>query len=208
MTKLSSARAHLSVVPKDSVDDAALARMLSEGGELAATLAYDRFSPMVRGLVRRALGPRLDVEDVVQEVFVRVFDTVHRLREQERLRSYVASIAVNVVRSALRRHRVRSFVRLSDTGTPPDTVQQPASQETAHAISRLYGLLDELRPESRLLFTLRYFEEMTVQEIAEHLGVSHATAKRRLARTTEYVMRKAALDPCLRGIVDAPEGEA
>src|SRR5687767_8818427 len=86
----------------EGLDDAALARALGEGSPWAEEVAWDRFSPLVRGMLRRSLGPGAEVEDATQEVFIRFFQKVARLRDAAALRSFLIGIAVRVVRKQLR----------------------------------------------------------------------------------------------------------
>jgi RNA polymerase sigma-70 factor (ECF subfamily) len=190
----SSRRASVHRLPR--ADDTAVARALLEGQPGAPAVAWDRFSPLVRGLLRRSLGPGADVEDHVQEVFLRFFREIPRLREVSAVRSFLVGITVRVARSELRRRRVRRWLRLTDDGVLPETAA-PSSEVAREALARLYALLDGARDEDRLAFVLRHLEGLELTEVAAGLGVSLATAKRRLARVTTWIRAQMAGDPVL-----------
>src|SRR3954468_4416409 len=101
-------------------EDAKLARALIDGEARAAELAWDRYAPLVHGIVSRALGPDSEVEDITQEIFYRLFTRIRTLRKPEALRSFVVSFAVRIVKWELRRRRARRWLTLSDTGEIPD----------------------------------------------------------------------------------------
>src|SRR5687767_13886344 len=81
------------------VDDATLARSAMAGDAGAHTAIWDRFHPMVRRVLRRTIGPACDVEDQVQEVFLRFYRNRAQLRSPEALRSFLFGIAVRVAAS-------------------------------------------------------------------------------------------------------------
>jgi RNA polymerase sigma-70 factor (ECF subfamily) len=194
-----------------AVDDAAVARALGEGSAAAAATVWDRYSGLVRGILRRSIGPDADVEDAVQEVFLRFFRQVGGLRDPGALRPFLIGITLHVVGTELRRRRVRRWLRL----TPDGILPEPASdgddgREARAALRRLYAILDRLDDAGRLTFVLRHVEGMELTEVAAALGTSLATAKRRLARVTARVLAMIERDPALAAYVAslAPEGGA
>lgn len=182
-----------------------MARAVLEGQPGAPAAAWDRFSPLVRGLLRRSLGPGNDVEDHVQEVFLRFFREIPRLREVSLARSFLVGITVRVARSELRRRRFRRWLSLTDDGAIPD-IAAPTSEAARDALRRLYALLDRVADDERLAFVLRHFEGFELTEVAAGLGVSLATAKRRVARVTAHVHAQISRDPVLAAYLAPTRG--
>lgn len=179
-------------------DDAAVARALAEGQPAAAAIAWDRHAGLVRGLLRRSLGPDADVEDAVQDVFLRFFSRIGELRDPAALRPFLIGITLHVAASALRRRRVRRWLRLTDDGHLPDhAAPGDGGAEARAAVRRLYAILDRLDDDGRLVFVLRHIEGLELTEVATALDTSLATAKRRLARVTARVQAMIARDPTL-----------
>ena len=81
---------------------------------------WRRFAPMVLLTAERSLGSRIEAEDIVQEVFWRVFRKAQTLRDPERLRSFIYSFAVRVLKAELRRRRVRGWLPFLKAEEPPD----------------------------------------------------------------------------------------
>ncbi len=181
----------------DPTPDADLARALIAGDPSAAEIAWERYAPLVHRIVSRALGPDAEVEDVTQEIFYRLFTRVRSLRKPESLRSFVVSFALRIVKWELRRRRARRWLTLSETGELPDNQLLYVTADTRYALRRLYRLLDQLATRDRLVLVLRHVEGMTLEEIAEVLGISLATVKRSLqygaARLSALVDSDAAL---------------
>jgi RNA polymerase sigma-70 factor (ECF subfamily) len=181
----------------DRIAAEAFLSALIRGAPWAAEEAWNRFAPMVYSFLRRGLGPGADVDDVVQEVFLRVFRRVKTLRDASALRSFVFSIAVRVMRWQLRRRIVRRWVRLSETGELPEISQPPMDVEAREVLRRLYAIFDKLSPADRTIFVLRQIEDLSLPEIARTVELSLSTVKRRLTRTSERVERLVAADPLL-----------
>jgi RNA polymerase sigma-70 factor, ECF subfamily len=191
-------------LPISGVDDAALARAAAEGDPRAASAIWDRFSPLVRGLLRRSIGPGSEVEDAVQDVFLRFFRNLGTLRDPEAVRSFLIGITIRVAHSELRRRRFRRWLRLTDTGAVPEQEATAFDPEAREALTRLYAALDRLDDESRLAFVLRHVESLELDDVARALDVSLATTKRRLTKATSRLHAMVSRDAVLAAYVTAP----
>ena len=179
-------------------DDAKLALALMNGEARAAELAWDRYAPLVHGIVSRALGPDAEVEDVTQEIFYRLFSRIRSLRKPEALRSFVVSFAVRIVKWELRRRRARRWLTLSETGEVPDDQLLFMNVDNRYALRRLYSLLNLLTTRERLVLVLRHVEGMTLEEIAQAMEISLATVKRTLRHASTRLSELVDADVQLR----------
>lgn len=188
--------AFLSKRPAADMDDAMLASMAAIGDTEAHNAIWDRYSPLVRGIVRRSLGHESEVEDLVQEVFLRFYRNLSLLRNPGALRSFIFAISLRVTISELRSRRVRKWLRLPDTGTqaPSTRFIPPADFEAREAVAGLTAILDRLDAKDRMAFVLYHVEGLELTEVAEALDVSLATIKRRLARIACRVFAMAESD--------------
>jgi RNA polymerase sigma-70 factor (ECF subfamily) len=200
----SHARAPLSLVVEPTrrdVGDAELARALAEAEDWAVAEAWRRFAPMVLATAERALGSSSEAEDLAQEVFSRLFRLARTLREPDRLRSFVYSIAIRALKSQLRYRRLRAWLSFQS----PDTLFDPRfvtiDVEARDLLKSFYALLDRLSTRDRLVFILRRVESMTVEEIAEVLELSPSTVKRSMARASARLSRWVDADPGFQHLV-------
>jgi RNA polymerase sigma-70 factor (ECF subfamily) len=188
-------------------EELGLVDALARGEPWAAQQVWERHSGSVRRLMARALGPRPDVDDLTQEVFMRIFSRIGVLREAGALREFVMAVAVNVLKGELRRRWVRRKVSLSDSGSVPEIETPAVDPEAREALRRCYAILDKLGARERAAFVLRYMEERTLDEVATGLGVSLSTAKRLVLRASERVSKHVGKDEGLRSFFDQRENE-
>jgi RNA polymerase sigma-70 factor (ECF subfamily) len=181
--------------------DAELVAMAQERDPRAATLVWDRYAHMVRGILCHTVGPSADVDDLMQDVFVGFFKSVDSMRDPSALKSYLVGIAIRTARTMLRKKRVRRWLHLTDSGDLPETASPTEDPRARAAVRRLYALLDELDDRDRMAFVLRYAEGYELTEVASALGVSLATAKRSIARAEGFVLNRARSDVRLRDYV-------
>jgi len=180
--------------------DAEIAEALKRGDRGAELEAWNRFSPGTSQTLRRLLGPGPDREDLLQEVYLRFFRNVRSLREPAAVRGFLAGICVHVVRQEIARRRRSRWLRLTTTGDPPEAAGPSVDVESRNVIARYYEVLDRLGASDRSIFVARTIEKLTLEEVADHHGVSVSTAQRRLARATKRVAAMVRQDPSLAAL--------
>lgn len=195
---LGSARASAPPPPRDAkLPDVELACALIAGEPTAARIAIERFSPMVRGILRRGLGPDADVDDAFQEVFFCVFRRIPTLRDPLSLRAFVLAITFNTLLHERRRRQKRARFTCDDELIAASLVSAPDEAAASYALLRLGKLLSRLGERERRAFVLRFLEGHTALESAKLLGVSEPTARRALVYAWSRIRTWAARDPFL-----------
>jgi len=155
---------------------------LRAGHPGAAAAFYDRYAEHVRLTLRSILGPDEEIPDLLQEVFIRALDRIRKLREVDRLTSWLTTMAVFVARAQIRIRSRRRWLRFfSPERTGSAQLEQPSS-DARRALRELYAILDQMPVEERTAFVLRYLHRTALLDAAESCKTSLATFKRRLAR--------------------------
>lgn len=186
-------------------DNAALVAALVRGEPEAWSELCDRFGPDVQRLVAGALGVDADLADIVQEVFVRVMERIHQLRDPGALKSWIASVAVFAARGHIRRRRRWRWISFLAPADIPDAPATTASPESHSLVKSTYRVLDTLPENERLAFSLRFIAEMELTEVAAACDCSLATIKRRLRRAEEHFLEGARRIPSLNDRIERGE---
>jgi RNA polymerase sigma-70 factor, ECF subfamily len=204
----------LSLVPEtpttgadDDVTLVAALRRRAPGSERAVWL---RFRPIVEGTLRRSIGPDGEVADLAQEVFLRFFRGVHRLRDASAVRGFLIGICLRVVGGELRRRWFRRFLRPTATGDSPEQ-EFRVDLESREVLRRYYAVLERIGGQGRSLFVARQIEDLPMAEVAALHGLSISTTQRRLRRVVRRVAAMVEADPVLaaylRDRAPATEGD-
>ena len=191
----------------DEGDDVALAKALIRGDPQATFVAWTRLHGLAVGTLRRLAGPGGDVDDLAQEVFLRFFRQVPKLRDPKALRSFLIGICLRVVRGELRQRWLRRFLRLTDSGESPESSGLARwgagdghdASDAREIVRRYYAILDRLTIDERSLYVARHVERLPLVEVAALHGLSDSTARRRLLRVARRVEAMVERDPALAG---------
>jgi RNA polymerase sigma-70 factor (ECF subfamily) len=169
-----------------SSDDAILVQRCLRGERAAVQALVDQLQAEVYGVCVRILNHRQDAEDVVQEVFLRVFRSLRRWDPSRPLRPWVIGIAVNRCRTWLgqrvRRPELADYLQ--------DTAATAPADDSAELVQEIQASLDELRPEYRSVFVLFHEQGQPYEVIAEALERPVGTIKTWLHRARMEVLER------------------
>lgn len=162
-------------------------RCRGSGGETAFRELVDRYKAMVFTIVSRSTGEPNRVEDLAQDVFIRVHRGLRDFRGDARLSTWICRIAMNVCADARQRPRPEVSLDAAPAGAPPPpatVVWDPsfAALELRDRVAKGMALLSE---RSRLVLTLHYFAGREYEEIADALQVPLGTVKTHLHRAKQ-----------------------
>ena len=132
------------------------------------------------GFVAAVAGDRTLAEDVLQEVFVRIYKGLRWLRDPALFRPWAYRIAAREAVRHARRERCRD-ARHDDPATLDDVAAAEIESPDPWLLERLPRLLDRVSPASRAVLTLHYLHELSLAETAAVLGIPLGTARSRLA---------------------------
>ncbi len=152
----------------------------------AYEVLYDDYAPRLGSVVKSYLGYD-DVDDVVQEVFIKVFKNIKKFRGDAKLSTWLYRIAVNVCKDMLsKRKRNNEFLtdfRETDEKVafePPATTNVFREVMDEMSFDELMDIVAKLTEDDRLLIKLRDIDDLSYEEIAEILEKPVGTVKSRL----------------------------
>jgi RNA polymerase sigma-70 factor (ECF subfamily) len=157
-------------------------------------LAYRK---RILGTISRLIGRPEDVEDVGQEVFVRLYYSLDQLRAPEVFEPWLYRLTVNAAYDYLRRSKRRSESRMADLSeqqvTRADSVAGGKLDSEEREKSRVREFMDALfrhvSEEDRLLLTLKEVEGLSLKELEKVYKVSENALKVRLFRARQRVLK-------------------
>ncbi len=156
------------------------------------SLLYDRYSAAAHAVAARILGDRSEAEDVLQEVFVRVWE---RADGYDTSRGSVAAWVMSSVRNgAIDRLRRREARNRAVEGSAAEIRPRPAPREFPEDLRRVSEAVGALPDDQRRPIELAYFDGLSQSEIAAKLGQPLGTVKTRM----RLAMQK--LREALRGL--------
>ena len=167
-------------------DDAVLVQRCLDGDEAGRRALVEQYQGMVFGVCYRMLGQREDAEDVVQDVFLRVFRSLHRWDAERPLKPWLLTITANRCRTALEK---RSRLPVPSDAAAHLAIEDGRSrgQELAE---ELQLALATLRDDYRMCFVLFYEQELSCVRIGEILGCPEGTVKTWLHRARLEVLER------------------
>jgi RNA polymerase sigma-70 factor (ECF subfamily) len=193
--------------PQERLGDSELVEAVVRGDAPAVGVVWDRYSDLVRGVLKSSLGLDAAVEDLLQDVFVAFIKGAAEIRDPSALRHYLVSVAVRIVFGELRRRRVRRWVMLSPDGEVPESAQPPSDLEGSLALRGLYRLLEALPSRRRITFVLRHVQGLEITEVAAALRVSESTVKREDRKARQAIVARAQrTEPLLWDYIQRLEG--
>jgi RNA polymerase sigma-70 factor (ECF subfamily) len=157
--------------------------------------------PATHRLVRRLLGPRGDVDDVVQAAFFEAFRSLHTFRGEASFSTWLTRIALRVTMNAVGRRA--PTVPMSDLAAGADPRSPaPDPEEVAAAregLARVDALLARMSAKRRAAFVLHVLEGHSVEEVAEILGASAAAVRVRIHDARREIEQHVSGDPSFLG---------
>src|SRR6266545_5201693 len=174
---------------EEDAEDVRLMRLVSQGDTSALEELIERHQALVAGTVARMLSSNSDVEDIAQQVFIRVWKSARRYVPRAKFTTWLLKITRNLVFNELRRSKRHAHVSLQ---SEPGAAELPLKDETnptpdaSLLETELQQAIEEAimqLPESqRMALVLRRYEQLSYEQIAEVLDLSVPAVKSVLFR--------------------------
>lgn len=177
--------------------DFELIRRARDGDDTAFNEVVQAYRKRILGTIARLIGRPEDVEDVGQEVFLRLYFSLDQLRTPEVFEPWLYRLTVNAAYDYMRRQRRRTEARMSDLSERQVLMADAAAggrqQEERERQKRIRELvqflLEAVSKEDRLLLTLKEVEGLSLKELEKIYRVSENSLKVRLFRARRRVLK-------------------
>lgn len=162
------------------------------GDAAAFRLLFERYALVLYRMVRRRLGSDEDARDLVQQTLLHMHRARNDFRRDSRLRPWLFTIAMNLVREHYRRKGRRPEQPL-DLDAPPGRDKPrdfaPEPGESSERLARVRAALESLPEQQREVIELHWFEDSPYEEIARIVGASVAAVRVRAHRGYERLRK-------------------
>jgi RNA polymerase sigma-70 factor (ECF subfamily) len=173
-----------------------------QGDQQAFAKLVEAYQLAVFNLAYRMLGNPSEAEDAAQETFLRAYTRLHTCDPQRKFSSWILAIASHYCIDRLRRRRGKDPVSLEELNSGrwlPDGKLKPEEQalrqEQSVLIQRLLG---ELPADYRLVIILRYWHDLSYEEIAQITQTTESAVKSRLHRARQVMGEKLSAEAALQ----------
>ncbi len=163
------------------------------GDQVAFTFLLDYYWNDVYGFMLKRTENETDSEDITIETFSKAFDKLASYNTEFQFNTWLIAIAKNVHIDLLRKKKSSLFVEITDdenqqayrvADTTPSAEDELINEQN---LSQLLQYIKELKPHYQEVIQLRYFQELTYQEIAEHLNEPLSNVKIKLLRAKKLL---------------------
>ena len=164
-----------------------------KGDQVAFTFLLDHYWNEVYGFMLKRTENETDAEDITIETFSKAFDKIATYNPEFQFNTWLIAIAKNVHIDLLRKKKSSLFIDITDEEDYQayDVADSSPSAEddliTEQNLSRLLQFIKELKPHYQEVIQLRYFQEMSYQEIAEQLNEPLSNVKIKLLRAKKLL---------------------
>ena len=174
---------------EEDAEDVRLMNLVGRGDTNAFEELIERHQALVAGTVARMLGSNSDVEDIAQQVFIRVWKSASRYKPRAKFTTWLLKITRNLVFNELRRTKRRALVPLDSAAGANEPALKDESNPAPDASlleAELQKAIEEaimhLPETQRMALVLRRYEQLSYEQIAEVLDLSVPAVKSVLFR--------------------------
>lgn len=152
-------------------------------------ILYQRFAGPMLNICKRYTRTQSEAEDMLQDVFVKVFLNIHRFRFESTLGYWIKRLTVNTLISNQRKKNVNNnLVDIEEMAQELPEVTVPADATVPMDV--LLGMIRELPEGYRTIFNMREIDGYDLQEIAEIVGCSNSTVRSQLFKAKNVLKKK------------------
>ncbi|MCF0165921.1 MAG: RNA polymerase sigma factor [Bacteroidales bacterium] len=171
-------------------DDVRILELFNQGEQhYAFNLLVRKYSERLYLHVRQIVKDHAQADDVLQNAWIRIWRSLPDFREEASLYTWIYRIVTNEALSLLKRERLRSFLSLSDYEITAAQVTSDPYFNGTELQARLAAAVSTLPPKQRVVFVMKYFQEMKYEEIADALGGSVGSLKASYHHAHEKIMK-------------------
>lgn len=177
-----------------------LVKKLQQADQLAFKHLVDKYQDKVQNTCWGFVKSSTEAEDLTQEVFIEIYESIHTFKFESKLGTYIYRVAVNKSLDYIRKQKsqkrwgavlsILSWGENKELPSMPDWEHPGVTLENKERASILMSKVEELPENQRVAFTLHKIEGLSYQEIAEVMQVSLASVESLIFRAKQNLKKK------------------
>ena len=171
------------------INDQELTGLLREGSKDSFRILYNRYGTKINHFARSYLKSEHDAEELVQDVFLKLWDKREVLDSSKNIRAFIYKIAINSIYDFIRRKNIEQAYFDYSNG------KQDIADSTWHEVvyndmlAQINRLIEQMPEQRRKIFQMNKEEGLSNDEIAKTLGLSKRTVENQLYRATIFMKK-------------------
>lgn len=166
------------------LDDIYYVKLVKAGDYNAFAHIVRRYQKMLFSIVCKIVPNEADAEDITQEVFIKVFKSLDRFREESKFSTWLYQVAYNTAISEVRKKK-KEFLSTDDhlANVPDEDIADTVDEiSTEEQLTMLDEVINKLPPDDAMLISLYYLDNQSMQDIAQITSLSVSNVKVKLFR--------------------------
>lgn len=170
-------------VISDRMADERIIESCRQGDRAAFQTLFETYQDRVYSIALHFSGNEASAKDITQQVFLKLFTRIEQFRHEAEFTTWLYRLVVNVCLDEQR--KAKRFLFFGEVSAAPDKLKKISQEDCClryELEASVKTAITNLKPKLRMAILLKYFEDLSYDEIAEVLGVSKGTVASRLNR--------------------------
>ena len=172
-------------------DDSALVERLQKGDVEAFDLIYDKYSPNLYAFGLKYLRSKDEAEELVQSVFLKLWENYRNLKKELSFKSYLFTIAYNEICKLFRkRNYQKKFIEYTMHEKFQSFTEIENGIDYQSVLKQVQQIVDKLPERQKSIFVKSRYEGKSTKEIAEEVGLSPGTVDNYISEALKFIRRR------------------
>lgn len=163
-----------------------LIQLLQKGNVAAFDSLFEVYSPKLYGFALKYFKNETDAEELVQEVFVKVWENRQSLKSELSFKSYLFTIALNQIRKYFNK-KATSLRYLESLQNNPEYSDQGTTNDYDTTLNQIYQIIEQMPERRREIFTKSKLEGKSSKEVAAELKISPGTVDNQISEALRFI---------------------
>jgi RNA polymerase sigma-70 factor (family 1) len=187
---------------KTDYSDNNLVALLQKGDKQAYKTLFEKYGTKLYFFALKYLKEKEDTKDLLNEVFLKLWESRQNLKSNSSLKAYLFTIAYNNIRQRfLKKMREEKYIRVFAEEYLSDTSEGEEQLDYELFVEKIDRIIDLLPPRRKEIFILSYKKELKNHQIAGQLGLSDHHVKKQLVIARKFVIDKVKENNDLAGLL-------